>query len=147
MTTDPGNLRLRDPTGPDRMAAFLQAHRAALGRQGGVQAFFKQRGRARYGPYYRIVLRTAGGQRVHYLGRDEALVRRARDELDRLRRPRREEQVRRKMAEENRKLLRRFRRQINALLATRGLRLKGWELRGLRGSRALQGLEAVPRVH
>jgi hypothetical protein len=129
-----GKSPFRDPTPLERLAAFLRAHRTALARQGVVQRFFRQRGRVRCGPYYRIVVREQSRQCVHYLGKNPALLDRARVELDRLQRPRKEERARQGQAEKNRRLLRDMRRRINALLAERGLCLKGWELRRVTGS-------------
>ncbi len=121
--------------------AFLRLHRSVLTRQGAVQRFFRRRGAARCGPYFRIVFRECSGQRVYYLGKDTGLVERARTELEALQRPGKTEREQRRCAHRNRRLLRDMRRRLAALLVERGLNLKGWELRGSRRAQLLTCLE------
>ena len=114
----------------------MTRHAGALGRQGSVQRFYRQRGSARCGPYYRVVLRSDGQQRTHYLGKDPAFAEVARGELDRLQRGRTDSLERRRRLKRYRATLREARNHIRGLLAERGLELKGWELRRVRALRA-----------
>ncbi len=125
---------------------FLQRHSDALARQGAIQSTYRKRGARRFGPYYRIIFRCAGGrQETFYLGRAGPLVRAASAELRALQKARRHELRSRRRERATRCQLRRLRHEVDRLLRRRGLHLKGYEVRGWRALRVKEPGAAAAR--
>jgi hypothetical protein len=117
----------------DHAALRLIAARPDIfARRGHVAASYRLRNAQKFGPYFRLAYRDGGRQCSIYLGRGGPLVQRVRQSLDALQRPRREYLAIRRHQRQIRSLLRVETRRVAALLRPFGLRLKGFELRGIR---------------
>ncbi len=103
-----------------------------LAEQGSIVAGYRQRGRRRYGPYFRLVVRLGGRQQSIYLGADEELVREAQAALEKLQASTRRRRWLRQQQQSLRQALKRSREEMRQLLKQRGLRLQGYEVRGWR---------------
>jgi len=91
-----------------------------------------QRNGKRFGPYYRFAYRDGDRQRSIYLGRAGELVEEVRQRLAALHRPRTQYQAVQRLQRQVRASLRIEKRHLRSLLHSCGLRLKGFELRGIR---------------
>lgn len=115
-----------------RIESYLLQHPALFATQGTVVATWRvYRGR-RLGPYFQIAYRRAGRQRAIYVGRSEELAQRVRRLLDRLQGLHRGRQVSKRLQAQVRASLRRTKAQLRGLLAVWGIKLKGFEFRGVR---------------
>jgi len=106
--------------------------RSLFSRQGSVRARFETYNGHRLGPYYSLVWRERGRQRVRYLGRSEELAEWARQQLARLQAP---HQERRRLARQLKvlgKAIRRAKAAWDRQLADAGYRLHGYEVRSAR---------------
>jgi hypothetical protein len=114
---------------------FLDEHAAALSRQGSVSETRRGGRGGRTGKFYELRCRLAGRQRCVYLGRDETLAEEVRDRLRQLQAPRHERRGRELLWKQQRAHGREIKARLNRELATLGLRLQGYELRGVRKAR------------
>jgi hypothetical protein len=84
------------------------------------------------GPYFRLAYRDGARQRSIYLGRCVELARRVRELLAELQRPRRQRLVFARLVAQVRASLRSAKAEFERRLAVRGIRLEGFEFRGVR---------------
>jgi len=106
-----------------------------------VESWRSYRGR-RLGPYYRLVYRDRGRDSAVYLGKSPQLSERVRGLLDDLQAATARWRQWRRTVEQIRAELRRYKALWARDLAARGLRLKGFEVRGWRHARTLGDLLA-----
>lgn len=97
----------------------------------------------RLGPYFQVVYHLDRRQRALYIGRSPELADRVRRLLDQFQRNHRERRLLKRLETHARASLRRAKTQLKELLALRGIRMKGFEFRGVR--RALP-LPPIPRA-
>ena len=86
----------------------------------------------RLGPYFQIVYRQAGRQRALYIGRSPELADHFRRLLQQLQKPHRERRLFKRLQTQARAALRGAKAQLRRLLALHGVRMKGFEFRGVR---------------
>jgi hypothetical protein len=113
-----------------RVLAFIAANAETLAKQGAVVTSFRWRGGRRVGPYYHLALRQGRRQRSVYLGADAELVAEVRIALREIQADQRERRAIRRQKKAIRKALVQCRAKLRRELARRGLRLKGYEVRG-----------------
>lgn len=129
----------------ERVQSYLVARPALFAAQGTVVATWRTYRGRRLGPYFQLAWREGGRQRWLYLGRSEELADRVRDLLDRLQRPCRQRRLFARLKRQARSALRRWKAQLDRLLARWGIELKGFEFRGTR--RALPRYVAAFPLH
>ena len=115
----------------ERVRAELAAQPAVFAAQGAVVATWREYRGRRLGPYFQVAYRRGGRQRSIYLGRCEELARRVRELLARLQRPRRQRRTFARLKAQVRSSLRRWKVHLKKQLAAWGIRLKGFEFRGV----------------
>ena len=114
-------------------ALQLLAARPDLFRRGGhVAASWRQRDGRKFGPYFRLAYRDGDRQHSIYLGGAGPLVEQVRQQLAAIQRPYTERRALCQVEREVRTSLRLEKRHFSQLLRPLGLRLKGFELRGIR---------------
>ena len=126
-----------------RILAFLHTRRSLLSTQGAIVASWRSYQGRRLGPYYRLAYREQGKQCSLYLGSAIDLVSLVRRELANFQRSLREAQVFHRMRSAARKALRASKDRLRQHLAAIGIRLKGFEFRGVRRALA-RGLRPLP---
>jgi hypothetical protein len=115
-----------------RVRALVMAERVRFAVQGSVVAGWRVDGGRRLGPYFRLAYRHGARQRSIYLGRWVELARRVRELLAGLQRPRRERLVFARLVAQVRASLRSAKVELERRLAVWGIRLEGFEFRGVR---------------
>ena len=115
-----------------RVRALVLAERGRLAVQGSVVAGWRIYGGRRLGPYFRLAYREGGRQRSIYLGRCAELARRVRELLAELQRPRRQRLLFARLVAQVRASLRSAKAELERRLAVWGIRLEGFEFRGVR---------------
>jgi len=126
-----------------RIESFLHQHQTLFATQGTVVATWRVYRDRRLGPYFQIVYRQAGRQRALYIGRFREMADRVRRLLDRFQAVHRKRRLSKRLQTQARASLRRAKAQLSKMLARRGIRMKGFEFRGVR--RALP-LPPIPRA-
>lgn len=116
-----------------RIAAALRAQGHRFARQGTVVATWRQYRGKRLGPYYRLAYRADGRQKSIYLGASAWVAAQIRRLLARLQAPLREHRALQRARATILASLRRHQARAKALFAAVGVRLKGFEYRGLLG--------------
>ena len=128
---DPKSVTQKERDRLERVSAALVDRRELFVRQGAVVATWRPYKGQRLGPYYRIVYREDGRPRSIYLGASAWLARQVRSLLTRLQTPLRESRALKRVLGTVRASLRRHQRQAKSLFARLGVRLRGFEYRGL----------------
>ena len=86
----------------------------------------------RLGPYYRLAYRKNGQQRSIYLGNCLGLVERVRDALEDIQGRMRESRVISRLIQRAKEGLAACKERLRRQLATLGIKMQGWEMRGVR---------------
>jgi hypothetical protein len=146
--TQPSNTQhptstISSPATWPRIHAFLHARRSLLSTQGVIVASWRSYQGRRLGPYHRLAYREQGRQRSLYLGCAIDLVRLVRRTLTEFQRTLCETQVFRRLRSAARKALRASKDRLRQHLAAVGIRLQGFEFRGVRAAFA-RGLRPLP---
>ena len=115
-----------------RVRAMVLAERGRFAVQGSVVAGWREYGGRRLGPYFRLAYRDGRRQRSIYLGRCVELARRVRQLLAELQRPRRERLLFARLVAQVRASLRSAKAELERHLAAWGIRLEGFQFRGVR---------------
>jgi len=111
---------------------LLAARPDTFARHAHIAASWRQRNGKKFGPYYRLAYRDGDRQQSIYLGCAGELVEEVRRRLAVLKRPRTQYQAVQQLQRKIRASLRIDKRNLSSLLVSYGLRLKGFELRGIR---------------
>lgn len=138
--TEPPNMEKRDPVSQmkndharfERVLQFIQAHPTIFAKQGAVLRTWRTHRGQRLGPYYQLAYRDNARQQWIYLGRSEELVRRVRNLLAELHRPRDQRRLSRRLQAQVRASLKCEKARLKQFCAIQGIHLKGWEFRGIR---------------
>ena len=117
-----------------RIRALLESRKPLLAKQGAIVASWRTHQGRRLGPYYRLAYREAGRQRSIYLGCAFDLVRRVQAKLADFQQSLRQSQIFSRMHSAARKALRASKERLRQQLAAIGIRLKGFEFRGVRAA-------------
>ncbi len=115
----------------ERVRRFVTRHAQRFVGQGTVVAGWRSSGGRRLGPYYRLAYRHHGRQRSIYLGKSEGLAETVRRFLAALHEPLRVQRGFQRLQAAARASLRASKDLLRQHLAPLGLRLKGFEFRGL----------------
>ena len=139
MSTRPSNIlnptsAIHSPSRWARIRAVLESRRSLLAKQGTIVASWRTYQGRRLGPYYRLAYREAGRQCSIYLGCACDLVRRVQATLARFQQALRQSQIFSRMHSAARKALRQSKVRLRQQLAAIGIRLKGFEFRGVRAA-------------
>ena len=139
MLTQPSNIRhptstIRTPSRWARIRALLESRRPLLAKQGTIVASWRTYQGRRLGPYYRLAYREAGRQCSIYLGCAVDLVRRVQATLAEFQQSLRQSQIFSRLHSAARKALRASKERLRNQLAAVGIRLKGFEFRGVRAA-------------
>ena len=117
-----------------RIFGFLDARRPLLAVQGAIVATWRTYRGKRLGPYYRLAYREKGRQRSLYLGCCVELVERVRDAMGEIQGRLREGQVMRRLIHTAKETLSACKDHLRRQLATIGIQMKGFEMRGVRAA-------------
>ena len=115
----------------ERVRLYIKLHLRQFITQGSVIAGWQESGGRRYGPYYRLVHRQDGRQQTLYLGKSQWLADEVRKLLAIVRKPLRDARAYKRLQASARAGLRKAKAELRRQLARFGLRLKGFEIRGL----------------
>ena len=117
-----------------RIFRFLGARRPLLAVQGAIVASWRTYRGRRLGPYYRLAYREKGRQRSLYLGCCLELVQHVRDALGEIQGRLREGQVMSRLIHTAKEHLAAWKDHLRRQLATIGIEMKGFEMRGVRAA-------------
>jgi hypothetical protein len=116
----------------ERVRAAVMAEPRRFARQGSVVAGWRVYAGRKLGPYFRLAYREGRRQQSIYLGRCAELVRRVRELLAELHGPRRQKLLFARLKAQVRASLRQAKVELERQLAVWGIRLEGFEFRGVR---------------
>jgi hypothetical protein len=119
-----------------RIFKFLDKCRSLLASQGSIVASWRNYRGQRLGPYYRLAYRKNGQQCSIYLGNCLGLVERVRDALEDIQGRMRESRVMSRLVQRAKEGLAACKERLRRQLATLGIHMKGYEMRGVREAAA-----------
>ena len=112
--------------------ALVDNCRSLLAKQGSIVASWREHHGQRLGPYYRLAYRKNGQQCSIYLGNCLGLVERVRDALEDFQGRMRESRVMNRLIHRAKEGLAACKERLRRQLATLGIHMKGYEMRGVR---------------
>jgi len=115
----------------EQVRAYLEAHRALFSTQGSVVATWRVWQGRKLGPYFRLAFREGRRQCSLYLGRCQWLAEQVRGLLGRIQEHVRWRRQSFRLQREARAALRKAKAQLKAIMAIYGVRMKGFEFRGI----------------